>query len=103
MMDGKNRQMVVQFKYVTEAFSLYSDITRCLLSTPRSCTDHDSEENSTRTLFKCRVCSSIVPEPCSGAGYVFLLHIYSEPCYIYLHTRVMHAYSGEGSAPLCIH
>ena len=43
--------------YVTEAFSLYSDIARCRSPTPRSCTD--SEEKGT-----------ILPEPCSGVGYV---------------------------------
>ena len=43
--------------YVTEAFSLYSDIARCHSPTPRSCTD--SEEKGT-----------ILPEPCSGVGYV---------------------------------
>ena len=40
---------------VAEAFS---DIARCLPPTPRSFTV--SEENSTRTLFRCRACSSIL-------------------------------------------
>ena len=31
--------------------------------------DH-CEENSTRALLRCRVCSLIVLEPYSGAGYV---------------------------------
>ena len=30
---------IIQFRNVTEAFSLYSDIARCLPLTPRSCTD----------------------------------------------------------------
>ena len=42
--------IIIQFRYVTEAFSLYSSyIARCLPPTSSSCTD--SEENGTRTLW----------------------------------------------------
>ena len=72
--------------YVAETFTLYSDIAiaRCLplllvhaLTLKRSC--------STRTLFRCRVCSYSW----------YWTGVHSEPCY----TRpwVMHAWSGEGS------
>ena len=62
----------IQFKYVT------------------SCTD--SEENSTRTLFRCRVCSSIVPEPCSGAGYVVQYSWYWTGIYTVSHAIDLHTH-----------
>ena len=76
---------IIQFRYVTEAFSLHSDIARCLPPTPGSCTD--SEENRTRT--------------CSGAGYVVTPYTVSHA--IHAHESCMHACSGEGSALQFIH
>ena len=86
---------IIQLKYVTEAFSLYSDIARCLPPTLRSLT-----LVSEPCLGAGYVVNSI-PVPCSGVGYVVqytpdIEHAQSEPCY-------MHACSGEGSALLCIH
>ena len=63
-------------KYVTEAFSLYSGIV------PEPCLGAGYAINTTSTLFKCRVCSSIL--------LILNMHssIHSDPCY-------MHACSSE--------
>ena len=71
---------IIQFRCVTNAFCLCSDIARCLPPTPRSCTD--SKENSTRTLFRCRVCSSIL----------LILNKHTQWAMLYMHvSHVMHA------------
>ena len=55
-----NRQWLsnTQFSLVglgmcTKAFSLYSDIARCLPPIPTSCTDSKRDLNSTMTMFRC--------------------------------------------------
>ena len=100
---GVALKCIIQLKYVTEGFSLYSGRVRCLPPTLRSLT-----LRKTRTLFRWRVCKSlVVPQPCSGATYVvqYSWHwiVYTVSHAIHLQLYYMHACSGEGSALLCIH
>ena len=81
--------------------SVYSDIARCLQAPNSQITD--SEENSTRTLFRCRACSQqyLVQHPvharcrvCSSILLILNMHgIHSEPCYMHvcIEVRVLHS------------
>ena len=73
---------IIQFRYVTEAFSLYS----CTYSqVPFPCSYKDHALTLKRAVH--------VPEPCSGAGYVVQYSWYIEQAYtvsLYTHESCMH-------------